>query len=180
MLQALPDRLTPDQCQMLAEINRAPLPELGRISDNAFAEVMKLLDTLKRKAVDEDSAALFYRVYERGIRHMPAKQIWWAVDEAIKTCTFFPTVAEFIKIAERWQRADEAVLVKREAARLLNRERIRRLNVRKPAPPLTQDAVDRMAEDEKRLGLKVGALVERDGKIIPNPEPMENTNAGAG
>jgi hypothetical protein len=173
MLQALPDTLTSDQCKVLAEINRAPLPELAKISDKAFAEVMKLLDTLKRKAVDDDSAALFYRVYERGIRHLPAKQIWWTVDKVIETLTFFPTVAEFLKIAERWQRADDAVLVKREASRLLNRERIRLLTAPRFAPPpITQDAVDAMDEKMKSIGIACGALIERDGKVTPNLEPV--------
>jgi hypothetical protein len=172
MLRGLPERLTPDQCKVLAEINRSPLPKLARIGDEAFAQAMKLLDTLPRRRDDADGGEVRYRVYEIGLRHLPATQIWWSVQEAIKRCKFCPSVREFLDIADQWRRSDEASEVKREAARLLNRERIRRLADRKPAPPLTQDMVDRMSDDEKRLGLTCGALVERGDKIIPNPDPI--------
>lgn len=176
MLQALPDVLTSGQRQMLVEIVREPLPPLPQIGDDAFAEVMKVLSTLKRKRMDDDSAELYYRVYAAGIRHLPAKQIWWAVNKAIQTLTFFPTVAEFIQIAEQWRREDDPVLAQREARRLLNRERLRINSARKAAPPLTQDMVDAMTEEHRRLGITTGALIERDGKIIPNPEPMDTTH----
>lgn len=173
MLKGLPAELTNDQWQMVAEINRAPLPALPKIGDKAFSGVMKLLDTLPRRRDDADSGEVRYRVYEIGLRHLPAAQIWWTVHEAIKRCKWCPTVKEFIDIAEEWQRADDPVLVKREASRRFNQERIRRMRVRSPAPPLTQDMVDAMTEEQQRMGLKCGALIEKDGKVLVNPEPIE-------
>ena len=170
MLAALPAELTDDQWQMLAEINRAPLPALPAISDDAFAEAMKLLETLPRAKRDDRTGELIFRTYSHALRHMPAKQIWWMVDQAIRQCKFFPTVKELIDIAEKWQRRDDAVEVKREASNRFHRERLRRMRQRKPAPPLTQEMVDAMDEPMRLLGLKTGALIEVGGRIVPSPE----------
>lgn len=167
-IAALPETLTDDQWEMVGTVCRAPLPEQARIGDDAFAEALKLIETLPRRRDDAETGELRYRIYERGIRHLPAAQIWWTVDRVIRECRFCPTVSEFLNLAEDWTRKDEAVQAKREASLRFNRERVRRMKARKKATrPLTQEDVDKMDGVLISMGLKAGALIERDGKVVP-------------
>ena len=180
-LEALPHRLDDEQFAFVRQIAGATVPELPRIGPDAFAKAMKMLDTLPRRRDDADSGELRYRVYELGLRDLPAKQIWWTVEEAIRECKFCPSVKEFRDLAKGWVRQDEALLAHRLARRLASSEaRARHFDSLPPPPdppPLTQEVVDAMTPALIRLGLKTGALVEQGGKVVPNPEPSERFSA---
>ncbi len=180
MLKALPANLTDEQFNQVKAIAKAPLPSLPRVGDEGFGKAMKLLETsLKRRKDDEDSdGELKFRAYRKCLAHLSHPQLWWAVEQAMIRLTFFPTIKELLDIAEGWERRDEATEAHRLAKLLANREVNRRLvaQSRKPVPPLTQEMIDKMDPEMRSLGLKLGHLIERDGKVIANPEP-EGTEA---
>lgn len=180
MLKALPTSLTDEQFNQVKAIAKAPLPCPPRVGDEGFGKAMKLLETsLKRRKDDADGdGELKFRAYRQCLGHLSHPQLWWAVEQALVRLTFFPTIKELLDIAEGWERRDEATEAKRLARMLVNVEVNRRLREqnRKPAPPLTQDMIDKMDPEIRRLGLKLGHLIERDGKVIANPEP-EGTEA---
>lgn len=173
MLQAITGPMTNDQFGQVQAIAKASLPSLPGTGEKAFGEAMKLLDTLPRRKDDEDSGEVRYRVYRRCLAHIPAPQLWWTVEEALKSCRFYPSVKELLDLSAKWARRDEAVDAQRLARQLVNRELNRRHieSTRKPVPALTQDDVDKMDEALIKIGLTCGALVEVDGKVIINPEP---------
>lgn len=173
MIQAMPERLTDEQFGQVQAIAKATLPSLPGMSERAFGEALKLLDTLPRRKDDTDTGEVRFRVYRRCLSHIPAPQMWWTVEEAIKRCRFCPSVKELLDISEEWQRDDEAVRAKREAKRRAIREANQRhieSQRRPPAPPITQETVDQMDAALIALGLKCGALIEVNGKVVPAPE----------
>lgn len=175
MLKALPASLTDDQFAQAKAIAKATLPSPPRASEDNFVQAMKLLETsLKRRKEDaEGDGELKFRSYRKCLSHLSHPQLWWTVEQAMRRMTFFPTIKELLDIAEGWERRDEATEAQRLAKLLVNREVNRRLNQQSrkaPSPPLTQESVDAMPDELKRLGLKLGYLIEQDGKVIPAPE----------
>lgn len=175
MLKALPSSLTDEQFAQVKAIAKAPLPCPAPLTDESFGKAMKLLDvSLKRRKdmADQDSE-LMLRTYRRCLSHLSYAQLGWAIGEAIKRLTFFPSVKELLDIAEGWERRDDATEAQRLARLLTNREVNRRLREqsRKPAPPLTQEMIDKMDPELRRLGLTLGHLIEVNGRVIANPEP---------
>lgn len=181
MLKALPTSLTDEQFNQVKAIAKAPLPSPLGVSEEGFGKAMKLLEaSLKRRKDDADGdGELKFRAYRKCLSHLSHPQLWWTVEQALIRLTFFPTVKELLDIAEGWERRDEATEAHRLAKLLMNREVNRRLvahSRKAPAPPLTQEFIDKMDPEMRSLGLKLGHLIERDGKVIANPEP-EGTEA---
>lgn len=180
MLKELPEALTDEQFAQVKAIARADLPSLPRIAERAFTEALTLLDaSLPRRKDDAATGELKFRAYRECLSHLRADEMWWTVREAIKRCRFFPTVKELLDIAGEWQRRDDAVEAHRLAKLLAIRESNRRqiVSTRKPTPPPpTEEEIAAMDPALRSLGLKLGHLIERDGKIIANPEP-EGTEA---
>lgn len=181
MLKGLPASLTDEQFAQVKAIAKAPLPSPPRISDKAFDQAILMLATsLARRATDNaEIGELQIRVYRRCLAHLSAPQMWWTVEEALKRLKFFPTVKELLDIAEGWERRDDATEAQRLARLLTNREVNRRLKEKSrkaPAPPLTQEFIDKMDPEMRSLGLKLGHLIEVDGKVVAAPE-TEGTEA---
>lgn len=180
MLKSLPPILTDEQFNQVRAIAKAPLPSPKPVSDENFGKAITLLETSLKRRKDEvtspEDAEMRMRVYRKCLSHLSHPQLWWTVEQAIARMTFFPTVKELLDIAEGWERRDDATEAHRYAKLLTNREVNRRLKEQSrkaPAPPLTQEAVDAMPDELRSMGLKLGHLIERDGKVIPNPEPEE-------
>lgn len=173
MLKGLPQILTDEQFAQVKAIAKAPLPSPARIGDKAFEQALMMMATsLARRNTDPELGEVQIRVYRRCLAHLSAPQMWWTVEEALKRHKFFPTVKELLDIAEGWERRDEATEAHRLAKLLANRENNRRLREqsRKPVPPLTQEMIDTMDPELRKLGLKLGYLTEQDGKVIAAPE----------
>jgi hypothetical protein len=174
MLKALPASLSEHQFQQVKAIAKAPLPCLKPVTDENFGKAIMLLENSMKRRKDESDAdaELKMRAYRKCLAHLSHPQLWWAVEQAMIRLTFFPTIKELLDIAEGWERRDEATEAHRLAKLLLNREVNRRLKEqnRKPAPPMTQEMVDAMAPELRSMGLKLGYLIEQDGKVIPAPE----------
>lgn len=181
MLKALPASMTDEQFAQVKAIAKAPLPSLPGVGDEGFGKAMKLLETsLKRRKEDaEADGELKFRAYRKCLAHLSHPQLWWAVEQAMVRMTFFPTIKELLDIAEGWERRDEATDAHRLAKHLANREANRRhiASTRKaPAPPLTDEAIAAMSPELRSMGLRLGHLIEVDGKVVAAPEP-EGTQA---
>lgn len=180
MLRNLPPSLTDEQFAQVKVIAKAPLPSPARIGDKAFEQaVLMLAASLARRTTDAEIGEVQIRVYRRCLAHLSAPQMWWTVEEALKRLKFFPTVKELLDIAEGWERRDDATEARRLARLLTNREVNRRLKEQSrkaPAPPLTQEFIDKMDPEMRSLGLKLGHLIEVDGKVVAAPE-TEGTEA---
>ena len=175
MLKALPTTLSDNDFAQVKAIAKAPVPSLKGVGDDGFGKAMKLLETsLKRRKEDaETDGELKFRAYRKCLAHLSYPQLWWSVEQAMVRLTFFPTIKELLDIAEGWERRDEATEAHRLAKLLANRENNRRLvaqSRKAPAPPLTQESVDAMSPELRNLGLKLGYLIEVDGKIVPTPD----------
>lgn len=174
MLRGLPPILTDEQFEQVKAIAKAPLPSPARIGDKAFEQAVLMMATsLARRTTDVEIGEVQIRVYRRCLAHLSAPQMWWTVEEALKRLKFFPTVKELLDIAEGWERRDEATEAHRLAKLLTNREVNRRLkeqNRKPPPPPLTEEAIAAMSPELRSMGLKLGHLVEVNGKVIPAPE----------
>ena len=175
MLKALPTILSDHQFEQVKAIAKAPLPSPAPLTDENFGRAMKVLDVnlKRRKDMAQDDAILMLKTYRRCLSHLSHPQLGWAIGEAVMRLTFYPTIKELLDIAEGWERRDEATEAHRLAKLLANRENNRRLvaqSRKAPAPPLTQEAVDAMLPEMRSIGLKLGYLIEHDGKVIPAPE----------
>jgi hypothetical protein len=175
MLKALPTSLSDQEFEQVKAIAKATLPSLPGVGEEGFGQAMKLLGTsLKRRKGDpDDGGELKFRSYRKCLAHLSHPQLWWTVEAAMVRMTFFPTIKELLDIAEGWERRDDATEAQRLAKLLVNREvnrRLREQSRKAPAPPLTQQVVDAMAPELRSMGLKLGYLIEQDGKVIPAPE----------
>lgn len=174
MLKSLPTILTDEQFEQVKAIARAPLPSPAPLNDENFGKAMKVLDVSlkRRKDMQDGDADLMLRTYRRCLSHISHPQLGWAIGEAIKRLTFYPTVKELLDIAEGWERRDEATEAHRLAKLLANRENNRRLiaqSRKAPAPELTQEFIDAMTPELRSIGLKLGHLIEVDGKVVAAP-----------
>ena len=173
MLKALPSSLSDQQFEQVKAIAKADVPPLPAIGPKAMTEALTMLDSsLPRRKTDTASGEIRLRAYRQCLSHLRAEQMWWTVQEAIKRCQFFPTVKELLDISEGWERRDEATEAHRLAKLLAHREvnrRLREQNRKPPAPPITQEAIDAMLPEVRSIGLKLGHLIEVDGKVVAAP-----------
>ena len=170
-LKALPARLDDQQMQMVSSIAKAELPSPVPTDDRHFAACMKALSILPRRRDDEATGEVRLKIFRSTMGHLAREQLDWLTREAVKSFEWFPSVKQLLDLAEKWTRADEAVEARRLAKKRMNAEiqyRIREQS-RVKAPPITQDAVDAMSPEMQRIGLKAGALIEVDGKVVPAP-----------
>ncbi|MDC8755840.1 hypothetical protein OIK40_14420 [Erythrobacter sp. sf7] len=134
---------------------------------------MKLLEAcLPRRKDDSDTGELKFRAYRKCLSHLSKPQLFWTVEQAIKRQRFFPTVRELLDIAAEWASTDDDAKAQRLARRLAAREANRRhiASTRTPGPSL-EEMLETMAPELISLGLKLGHLIKRDGKVIVSPEP---------
>lgn len=175
-LAGLPARLDDATLARVESIANSPLPALPSCDNYHLGQSLRMMiAVLPRKQADELSGELFVAAYERQLGHYPEPAISFLCDEAIRTCRWFPTVAECLEILAQWHRNDAAVQRKRQAAAMAGRERMRRDEERR-APKgspfhITQAEVDKMTPNLVKIGLACGALVEdADGNVKPAPD----------
>ena len=174
MLRNLPPALNNEQYAQVKALAKASPPSLPGIGEKAFVEAMTMLrSSLPSRKAGDETGEVHMRVYRRCLSHLSAPEMWWTVEQAVKRLKFYPSVKELLDIAEGWVRRDDATEAQRLAKLLVNREvnrRLREQSRKAPAPPLTQQVVDAMAPELRSMGLKLGYLIEQDGKVIPAPE----------
>lgn len=177
-LDNLPERLDDLTLAELEKIAAAPLPALLTCDERTFGQILRMmLAALPRRQADDISGELFVAAYERQLGHMSRPQAEYMMDKALRTCRWFPTIAECLELAGDWRRRDAHTERQAAARRLLSREISARqhdrtrwvLGGREDA--MSQEGIDAMPEELRRLGLKCGALVyDQAGKIVANCE----------
>ena len=91
-----------------------------------------MLAVLSRQHSDDLAGELFVQMYQRQLADQPEAAIWYLVDQATRTCRWFPTIAECLEIISGWRRHDADTMRRALATRLYYRERAARLP---PTPP---------------------------------------------
>lgn len=177
-LDSLPERLDDFTLAEVEKIAAAPLPALPTCDERTFGQILRMmLAALPRRQADDISGELFVAAYERQLGHMSRPQAEHMMDKALRTCRWFPTIAECLELAGDWRRRDDATARKGKAQALASgeyRERHRDktswvLDGRQEA--MSQEGIDAMPEELKRIGIKCGALIyDGAGKVVANPE----------
>jgi hypothetical protein len=169
-LTALPERLDDRTLAAVKEIAAAPVPCLPSCDPTTLNQTLRMmLSALPRRHSDDISGELFVAAYQRKLGNLPKPQIDYLCDRALERCRWFPTIAECLEIVAEWRRRDEYTRRRAEAAEMAMREEMRRkADARKAKQAsLTQQGVDNLCPELRAMGLKCGALVERDGKVMP-------------
>ena len=128
-----------------------------------------MLSALPRRHADDISGELFAEAYARKLGGLNKPQVEYLLDKALERCRWFPTIAECLEIVSEWTRRDEYTRRKAKAVELAMREEMRRKEDarRSAGRSLTQEGVDNLCPELRAMGLKCGALVEREGKVVP-------------
>lgn len=155
---------------MVRRIATAPLPSLPSCDPELLNRALLLmLSSLPRKNSDGVSGELLIEAYQRKLGGLNKPQVEYLLDKALERCRWFPTIAECLEIVSEWTRRDEYTRRKVKAAELAMREEMRRKEDARRAAgrSLTQEGVDNLCPELRAMGLKCGALVEREGKVVP-------------
>lgn len=135
-----------------------------------------MLAALPRRQADDISGELFVAAYERQLGNMSRSQAEYMMDKALRSCRWFPTIAECLELAGDWRRRDVHTERQARARALYSREMSERASDRtgwklETRGGVTQEAVDTMPEELKRLGVACGALIRTpDGQFVVNPK----------
>lgn len=175
-LDSLPERLDDLTLAEVEKVAATPLPGLPICDDRTFGQILRMmLAALPRRQADDISGELFVAAYERQLGHMSKPQAEYMMDKALRTCRWFPTIAECLELACDWTRRDEAIIRQVKARRLAEREHSERQQDRftwklEMMEPITQARIDAMPEELQCLGIKCGSLIrDAGGKVVPNP-----------
>lgn len=142
-LETLPERLDDQQLAMVRRIADAPLPSLPPANERDVGKCLRaMLAVLPRQQSDELSGELFVEVYLRQLGDMPGPKVVYMMDQAIRQCRWFPTVAECLEIASGWRRVDADTMRRAKASERYNREMRARDPIR-PAKPVDDWQPDR-------------------------------------
>ena len=173
-LTTLPDRLDNDLLKRVWAIATDPLPALSPCDHQQLSQALRMmLAVLPRRSADEISGELFVVAYQRELAAWPNEAVESLCRESIRSCQWFPTVAECLAILAGWRRDDETTRRCAQAAALARREHNQRHDERfqiETACQLTQADVDALSERMVSIGLGCGALI-RDGEGNLRPAP---------
>jgi len=179
-LTRLPERLTDNQLSAVLAVAEGSLPTVSPCDDRTFGQALRMmLAALPRRQADDLSGELFVAAYQRSLGHLSKPQVEYLLDKSLRTCRWFPTIAECLELLEEWRRDDEHTRRRALARKMFNAEHRARQEDdlrwgQESQMLMTQEHVDRMPETLKQIGLKCGALYEDDdGKIRPVRE-IEN------
>jgi hypothetical protein len=140
---------------------------------------MLALSILPRQKDDEVTGDLRLRIYSSTLSHLCREQLDWTTREWVAREKWFPTPSGLIDLASKWERDDEATRVRRSARAVLKRHidsraDAERLARQATAPPFNQAFVNSWTGPNRAslvsMGLRTGALIERDGRVFINPE----------
>lgn len=140
-----PARLDDAQLARLEAIARAPLAPLEQVDPEHLVQSLAVLDaSLPRRRSDFASGRLMLAAYRRKLGAMPREQIDFMCNAILEQCEWFPTIAECLRIAGGWTRADAAR--KARAIDLIRREdHLRMIEAHRRLrhdPDITQAEVD--------------------------------------
>jgi hypothetical protein len=170
----LPARLDDEMLAMVEALARAPLAPLPPCSDPKFVTAMRyLISSLPSKAQDDLGGDMRINAYRRTLGGYPEDAISFLTGEALRTCKWFPTIAECIEIIGRWERNDDALRNKGRAAVIARNERQARLDETMAAlerGDLDGDAIAALPERFIQIAHTRGLIwAETDGTFRPRP-----------
>ena len=174
-LENLPERLDDTMMAAVQKVAYSELPALPTCDSKTFGQVLRMmLAALPRRQADDISGELFVAAYERQLGHISRPQAEYLLDKALRTCRWFPTIAECHELLGGWRRSDEHTRRQVKAQNMMAAEERARANDRydwseKSSMIMSQKQVDDMPEALHRIGLKCGALYidETTGKVRP-------------
>lgn len=182
-LMALPERLDDETRKRVNAIAYCRLPpELAAPREHLNKCLRFMLAALPKRSQDDVSGELLIAAYQRKLGHLSVAQLSYIADKALGECKWFPTIAECLDMLESYRRNDDMVQRQAFAARIYNREieacdNDRRTWDNARAHFMTQEQVDAMTDQVKRIGVACGALLRGDdGKITPRRLQPENSD----
>lgn len=166
-------RLDDQALTMLTELATSPLPALPPCSDGDFAELLRALTILPRRADDEVTGDLRAKIYRRKLGQHSHDALKFMVSTALDELDWFPTIAQCQAILTRWERNDNAVHRKAAAANLARAERRARFDDVMSAlerRDLDQAAIDALPERLRVIAMERGFLrLHDDGAYRARP-----------
>lgn len=173
-LMTLPARLDDETLAMVEAVAKAPLAPLPPCSDGKFVAAMRYLaSSLPSKAQDDLGGEMRINAYRRTLGGYSEDAISYLTGEALRTCKWFPTIAECIEIIGRWTRNDDALRNKRRAEVIARNERQARLDETMAAlerGDLSGEQIAALPERFIDIGLTRGLIwPELDGTFRPRP-----------
>lgn len=164
-LNTLPARLDDQTLAMVEAMANTPLPALASCPDNKFTQAMRYLAaSLPSRATDDLAGELRFEAYRRTLGHLPAEAIGFLTGEALRTCRWFPTIAECLEMAAGWSRGDTGE--RSRAAGIVEKERRERWNDLRRAVrsgEMPKDAIEALPDRVKRA-LDNDNLIRVDGQ----------------
>ncbi len=161
-------RLDDQALAMLTDMAASPLPALPPCPDGDFAELLRALTILPRRADDEVTGELRAKIYRRKLGGYSHDALKFMVSTALDELDWFPTIAQCQAILARWERNDEAVHRQAAAANLVRAERRARFDDVMRAlegREMDQAAIDALPERLRVIGMERGFLRLHDDGV---------------
>jgi len=161
-------RLDDQALAMMEDLATSPLPTLAPCGEGEFAELLRALTILPRRADDEVTGKLRAKLYWRKLSGYPHAALQFMVSTALDELDWFPTIAQCLAILARWQRDDEAVHRKASAANLARAERRARFDDIMRAlerRELDQASIDALSEAMRNVAAERGFLRLHDDGV---------------
>lgn len=175
VLENLPKRLSDGLMAHLEMIVSCPLPPDVSCDDGHFAQVMRSLSILPRRADDEISGKLRTGLYERMLGGFSDEGLSYMCERVLATCTFFPSIAECLKILEKWDNRALAKQAQEKAKNALRHERQFRMEetmLSLMKGELDGDAIAALPEGIRDIALTRALIwADPDGTFRPRPDP---------
>lgn len=109
--------------ETVRRIARCQPPALPPCDLRMFSEtILAMASALKRRSLGDISGQTLVREYHRHIGNQPADAIAYLREAAIRELDWFPTVAECLRILDRWIRDDDAVKLLARSRRVISAE----------------------------------------------------------
>lgn len=173
-------RLDDQALAMLEELAISPLPALPPCDEGDFAELLRSLTILPRRADDEVTGKLRAKIYWRKLGGHSHDALKFMVSTALDELDWFPTIAQCQAILARWERRDDAVARKASAANLARAERRARFDDVMRAlerRELDQAAIDALPLRLRAIGAERGFLRLHDDDVY-RARPLRDVSCG--
>jgi hypothetical protein len=168
-------RLDDQALAMLTDMAASPLPALPPCPDGDFAELLRALTILPRRADDEVTGELRAKIYRRKLGGYSHDALKFMVSTVLDELDWFPTIAQCQAILARWERNDEAVHRQAAATNRARAERRARFDDVMRAlerREMDQAAIDALPERLRVIGMERGFLrLHDDGVYRARPLP---------
>lgn len=156
--------------EAVTELANSALPAEQSCDRAHFDQCLKAIDILPRRQVDAIGGDLQLKLYRKHLGGFSNDALSYLTSEATKTCMWFPTIAECLKILSAWPNRDRDA-GRREKARVLCRNELQaRMNdvlARLERRELEQEEIDGLPERVKLVAAEKGFLFAlNDGRFF--------------